>query len=88
VSRARYARVWGDSLKVGDVFKKVRHVGMGCERVAWYEVTDLRELGRTSPDNVGAFDVLATWRDGDTTADDYIRHTIIHDDIITIDRGK
>lgn len=87
MSRARYARVWGDSLKVGDVFKKVRHVGRGCERVAWYEVTDLRELDRTVADE-GAFDVLATLRDGDTTADSYIRHTVVHDDIITIDRGK
>lgn len=43
---------------------------------------ELHAERRTGPDNV------ATRRGGDTADDDYIRHTVVHDDTITIDRRK
>ena len=52
-----------------------------------YEVTDLREPDRTMADKP-ACEVLATLVSDDPGAVFYIRETIAHDSVITIDRGK
>lgn len=90
MSKVRYARIWADSLKVGDVFEHTNEGDYtGRTTTAWYEVTDIRELPKALADDA-VYEVLATRSGGEYNAfiPDYIRETFAADDVLTIDRGK
>lgn len=90
MSKVRYARIWADSLKVGDVFE---HTSEGDytsrSYTAWYEVTDIRELAKPLHED-SRYEALAT-RSGDeynAFIPNFIREVFAADDVLTIDRGK
>lgn len=86
----RYARVWADSLKVGDVFEHTDEGDYtGRSYTAWYEVTDIRELAKALAED-SRYEVLATRSGGEYNAfiPNFIRETFAADDVLTLDRGK
>lgn len=91
MSKVRYARIWADSLKVGDVFEHEGKEDTYTSRTytAWYEVTDIRELPKALADDA-VYEVLATRSGGEYNAfiPNFIRETFAADDVLTIDRGK
>lgn len=90
MSKVRYARIWADSLKVGDVFEHTNESDYtGRKTTAWYEVTDIRELPRTLADDA-VYEVLATRSGGEHSAfiSSYIHETFAADDVLIIDRWK
>lgn len=98
MSKVRYARIWADSLKVGDVFgREVLKVGREVKEdtctsrtyTAWYEVTDIRELAKPLHED-SRYEVLATRSDGEHSAfiSSYIHETFAADDVLIIDRWK
>lgn len=89
MSKVRFARIWADSLEVGDVFEHSNEGDYtGRTTTAWYEVTDIRELPKTLADDA-VYEVLATRSGGEYNAfiPLYIREIFTADDIVTIDRG-
>jgi len=90
VSKVRYARVWANSLKVGDVFSHTDEGGYtGRSYTAWYEVTDIRELPKALAED-SRYEVLASRSGGEYNAfiPDYIRETFAADTVLTLDRRK
>lgn len=90
MSKVRFARIWADSLKVGDVFEHTSEGDYtGRKTTAWYEVTDIRELPRALADDA-VYEVLATRSGGEYNAfiPNYIREIFAADDVLTIDRGE
>lgn len=90
MSKVRYARIWADSLKVGDVFEHTSEGGYtGRTTTAWYEVTDIRELPKALAED-SRYEVLASRSGGEYNAfiPNYIRETFAADDVLTIDRRK
>ena len=90
MSKVRYARIWADSLKVGDVFEHTSEGDYtGRKTTAWYEVTDIRELPKALAED-SRYEVLAS-RSGDeynAFIPNFIREVFAADDVLTIDRGK
>ena len=91
MSKVRYARIWADSLKVGDVFGREVEEDTSTSRTytAWYEVTDIRELAKPLHED-SRYEVLATRSGGEHSAfiSSYIHETFAADDVLIIDRWK
>lgn len=91
MSKVRYARIWADSLKAGDVFGREVEEDTHTSRTytAWYEVTDIRELAKPLHED-SRYEVLATYSGGEHNAfiPNFIRETFAADDVLIIDRGK